>query len=63
MAESLFTMPFGRFKGKDIEDLPRYYLDWLIDQSFFVEQFPDGLKAVLTEVKYRDKFGEPKLED
>ena len=25
-------MPFGKFKGTCIEDLPDWYLDWLVDE-------------------------------
>jgi len=59
MAESLFVMPFGKFKGRDIEDLPRSYLEWLTGEKFFWEKYPDGCKAVVAELKYRDRFGEP----
>lgn len=44
MAKSLFTLPFGRYCGRDIEDLPRSYLEWLTEQKWF---------------RYRDRWGEP----
>ena len=28
------TMPFGKFKGQAIEDLPDWYLDWCLEQEF-----------------------------
>jgi len=59
MAASLFTMPFGKYKGKDIEDLPRSYLEWLSGEKWFWDKYPEGCKAVAAEMKYRDKFGEP----
>ena len=30
MAESLGQMSFGKYKGKDIEDVPDSYLKWFI---------------------------------
>lgn len=59
MAASLFTIPFGKYKGRDIEDLPRHYLEWLTEQQFFWEKYPEGCKAVATELRYRNRWGEP----
>jgi len=33
-------MPFGKFKGKMMQDVPATYLDWLIGQDF-VNNWPD----------------------
>ena len=57
MADSLFTMPFGKHKGEDIEDLDTSYLVWLAERPFFEKEFPAGLKAVETELAFRKKFG------
>ena len=56
MADSLYVMPFGKYKGQGIEDLPDSYLIWLAEQTFFERGYPDGLKAVETELKFRDKW-------
>lgn len=57
--DPLFTLPFGKFKGKDIEDLPRSYLEWLTEQEWFWKKYPEGCKAVAAEMRYRDRCGEP----
>jgi len=57
MAKSLFTMPLGKFKNVDIEDINSQYLTWLCEQTWFEEKYPEGLKAVETELKFREKWG------
>jgi len=32
-------MPFGKYKGTYIEDLPYSYLTWLLEQSWFEKQY------------------------
>lgn len=31
------TMPFGKFKGHPLADLPDWYIDWLLEQDFVTE--------------------------
>lgn len=57
MAESLFNLPFGKYKGQPIEDVPTSYLRWLTEQDFFCDKFPKGLDAVTIELKFRQAFG------
>lgn len=57
-AKSLFRMPFGKYKGMDVEDIDdREYLTWLCEQGWFEKKQPDGLKAIETELKFREKWG------
>jgi uncharacterized protein (DUF3820 family) len=56
MADSLYTFTFGKYKGKDIEDVPTEYLTWLAEQAFFEKEYPVGIKAINTELKYREKW-------
>lgn len=58
MAKSMFTMPFGKFVGHGIEDLEDWYLEFLLEQDWFCKQYPKGVKAIETELKYREKFSE-----
>jgi uncharacterized protein (DUF3820 family) len=32
-------MPFGKYKGEDMDDIPATYLDWLRGQEW-VQRFP-----------------------
>ncbi len=57
MAESLWIIPFGKHKGKPIEDVDRGYLEWLLEQDWFLEKFGKGKEAIEKELKFRDRFG------
>lgn len=41
------TMPFGKFKGQPLSDLPDWYVDWCLEQDFV----KDLLRAELEKVK------------
>lgn len=56
MAESLGQIPFGKFKGSDIEDVPDSYLKWVIGEDWFKEKFKDLCGNIKKELKYRDDF-------
>lgn len=57
MADSLFVLPFGKFKGQAIEDIPTPYLNWLTEQDWFCDDHRQGLHAVNTELNFRERFG------
>ena len=57
MADSMWTIPFGKHEGEDIEDVETSYLEWLVDQDWFENKFAKGLEAVREELSYRDQFG------
>lgn len=41
MADSLWIIPFGKYKSFPIEEVPDSYLDWLLEQDWFLEKFAD----------------------
>lgn len=50
-------MPYGKFKGKKIEDLPSWYLLWIAEN--FDESTEQGKKICVeadTEYQYREKY-------
>ncbi len=57
----LFTqeMPFGKYKGRKIADLPTFYLEW-----FALQGFPKGKLGMLLSTIYEIKINglEPLLE-
>ncbi len=61
MADSLWILPFGKYKGQGIEDIPDSYLDWLTGMSWFKEKFPKERAIILKELKYRDDWEEYKM--
>lgn len=57
MADSLWIVPFGKFKGCPIEDLETSYLEWLTEQDWFMEKFVEGSEAIGKELTFRTRFG------
>ena len=58
MAESLFNLPSGKYKGQPIEDVPTSYLIWLTEQDWFCDRYRQGLDAVNTEIRFREQWGD-----
>jgi len=55
-AESI--LPFGIFKGVSIEDVPNYYLDWMLSEGMLEENscYNNLLEPVEKELAYRKEF-------
>jgi hypothetical protein len=54
MADSLFIIPFGNtHRGEPIEDCPTNYLEWLLEQDWFLEKYPEGANAIGKELEFR----------
>lgn len=49
-------MPFGVYKGKDIEDVPNSYFEWLLGQDWFNDKFPGLSNLVVKEMDWREKW-------
>lgn len=56
MAESLWTLPFGKFKGIDVEGVPNSYLKWLLDQEWMEEKYSEAIPKIEKELDYRERF-------
>ena len=56
MNDSLFTLPFGKFKGQDIEDVPNSYLNWLLEQEWFENKYKKGYANTKKELEYRETY-------
>lgn len=48
-------IPFGNYKGEEIERIPSGYLRWLVLQDWFEEKFPELLKKAEEELGFRDE--------
>jgi uncharacterized protein len=46
-----YPMPFGKYKGKVLRDLPMYYLEW-----FAKKGFPPGKLGMLLQTLYEIKL-------
>jgi len=51
-------IPFGKYKGMEIEDVPNYYLQWILDEDIAKEKscYNYLLKPVEEELNYRKQF-------
>lgn len=56
MADSLGIIPFGKFKGKDLEDVPDSYLQWFSGEGDIVARCPLLCENIRKELAYRKKF-------
>jgi len=56
MAKSLGQIPFGKFKGLDIEDVPDSYLTWIKGEKWFAAREPKLCENIKKEIEYREKF-------
>ena len=43
-------MPFGKYKGRDMDNIPADYLDWLIGQDW-IGKFPDVVQYITEHKK------------
>lgn len=62
MAESLWVIPFGKYRDQDIENVPTDYLEFLLGESWFERKFADKVSVVKQEIKYRNDFSNDKEE-
>jgi hypothetical protein len=56
MADSLGKTTFGKYKGKDIEDVPDSYLEWFVGEHDIVAKNPLLCANIKKELGYREKF-------
>lgn len=40
-------MPFGKFKDRELEQVPKYYLQWLLGNVKMNEALRDAVKAIV----------------
>jgi hypothetical protein len=45
----LVKMPFGKYRGCQVEDLPREYLEWLADQDWLREPLASAVAEALSD--------------
>ena len=53
----LCVWPFGKFKDKEIDLLPNRYLKWILQQDWFLSEYPNLSNVVLEELKWRKEQG------
>lgn len=58
MAESLFILPFGKYKNVPIEDVPISYLNYLLEQDWFCDKFSNKVSLIQKEISFRERFSD-----
>ena len=48
-------IPFGKYRGEEIEDIPSSYLRFLLNEEWFEERFEDLYDEVSDVYDYRDR--------
>jgi len=48
-------MPFGKYVDEDIRDICSNYLEWLMEQDWFEEEFEDLCQRVGEELEIRTR--------
>lgn len=56
MAKSMWTIPFGKYIRRDVEDVPDDYLEWVKGEDWFKNKFPKERIIIEKELKYREQF-------
>jgi len=56
------VIPFGKFKGYSLAEVPNSYLRWCLEQDWFEEKYEDLVEPFEDELAWRDSMG-VKIED
>lgn len=51
MANTILS--FGKHIGKDIEDVPSNYLEWVVQQNWFQDAHEELVTSIESELSYR----------
>lgn len=49
-------MPMGKFRGQSLEDIPNYYLQFIVENDYLQGVYEWLLTPVEDELKYRKDF-------
>lgn len=55
---SNYTLTFGKFKGKALEDVPTSYLSWLEGQDWVEKKWPSLLESIAVVLRWRTRHDE-----
>ena len=57
------TIPFGKYKGEQITEIPDEYLEWLLDQDWFKDKFKSHYDTITAELTTRQEQGTEIIEE
>lgn len=50
------VMPFGKYKSQTIEEVPNYYLTWLLEDDTMTQRYAHLVLPIETELNYRKQY-------
>ena len=51
-----FYISFGKYSGESLDDIPRNYLEWLLEQDFMYKKDKENLlEAIEAQLSMRDR--------
>ena len=50
-------LPFGKFKGQSLAEIPSSYLSWLLEQDWFEDEYVSLFDDVQEENRWREETG------
>lgn len=51
------VLPFSKqYKGKNIEDVPSDFLKWLLNQNWFLDEYPELSDEIQDELEWRTNW-------
>lgn len=56
MLKGTIFLPFGKYRGIDIEDIPDSYLIFLLESDWFGKKYKHLVKKLDEEISFRDKW-------
>jgi uncharacterized protein (DUF3820 family) len=55
-------IPFGKYRGTPIDELPLQYIEWLIDQDFLRQPLRSALEAEFERRRYSQQPDQPEVD-
>jgi uncharacterized protein (DUF3820 family) len=49
-----YAMPWGKYQGEQIQDVPRRYLNWLLEQDW-IDEHEELVEAIEDQLAVRDR--------
>lgn len=56
----IIRIPFGKYQGRTFDQIPKYYLEWLLEQDICKPNHKSEIIRVLNNWKKQKEFYKPK---
>jgi len=56
MSDQEYYMPWGKYRGENIDNVPRHYLEWLLEQEWIGDKKNESfVEAIEAQLAMRDR--------